>query len=87
MTKSERSQGRLKGWVLGECNGLCKGDWGRQQLRGQEERGKRALPLRPKLLQRRQTTHHLKQGLVGAGRCEGSPQRGASGIVEVEIFY
>lgn len=39
--------GRL---VLGESNGLPKGDWGRQQLRGKEESGERALPPGPKLL-------------------------------------
>lgn len=46
--------------MLGERKDLSKGDWVRQQLRGQEEMEKRALPAKPKLLHGRQTTHHLK---------------------------
>lgn len=36
--------------MLGEWDGLGKGDLGRQRLRGQEKRGEGALPPEPKVL-------------------------------------
>lgn len=63
------------------------GAWGRQLLRGQEKRGEGALPPEPKLLLRRQTVTHLQLGPARAGRYEGCPWRGISGVVEMEIFF
>lgn len=72
---------RLRAWGV---DVLEQGDWGWQRISGGEERGEGALSPESELPPRRQTGR-LKQG--PAGRCEGCPQRGDSGLWKRKSFF